>query len=246
MRKYIPRSLALNLRAAKELHKISPHLFPVTALNAVASALLPYVTVFFSARILQELALYRREEMLWKWVVSGVLMTGLLAIGKSLLYQRFETLFDDIWGRKEILFCRKMFSLDFSDIDKQETHDLRAQIAQNENWAGWGMMKTPGTLRNLITNITGIVSGIGLTVGLFLSPVPKSAGKLTVLNHPLFILLFAAAMILVSLLAGKLTAKSIAYWGSVSEEATLDNRLFTYFGFLDRKKERNSDTGYNV
>ena len=35
---------------------------------------------------------------------------------------------DDLYGRKETLFCRKFFSMDYADVDKQETRDLRAQI----------------------------------------------------------------------------------------------------------------------
>ena len=130
-----------HLRALKELHKIGPRLFPVYALHAGAEALLPYVTVFFSAAILRELALLRRPEVLWKWVAASVLTTGLLAIAKVFLNQRKETLLSDIWGRKEILFIRKAFSMDYADLDKQETHDLRQQIQQNERFSSWGIMR---------------------------------------------------------------------------------------------------------
>ena len=125
------RALRLHLRAAKELHRIGPKLFPSTILSAIVSGLLPYVTVFFSARILQELAVLRRPGVLWKWVAAGVLCSGLGAIAKAFLYQRSETLLDDLYGRKELLFIRKMFSLDYADMDKQETHDLREQIREN-------------------------------------------------------------------------------------------------------------------
>lgn len=233
--------LSLQFRAAKLLSRVNPKFFAFLTLSSVISALLPYITVFFSAHILKELALLRRADVLWRWVICGVLITGFFAVLSSFLYRRYETFLDDLYGRKEILFAEKMFSMDFADMDKQESHDLRAQIMQNENWAGWGLMKVPAAYESGLKSIIGIFSGIALTVGLFTSPVPEAAGGLTVLNSPLFILVLATVMVVVSLLAGACNAKKFSYWGSMSEKATFGNRLFGFFGFIGTKKGRETD-----
>lgn len=234
-------TLSLHLRGLKELHKISPNLFPVMVLHAVIAGLIPYVTVFFSARIIKELEASTNERILWNWVFVCVLSTGILGILEAWLNQRFTTLFDDMWGRKEILFCRKTFSLDFADMDKQQTHDLRNQIQQNEQWSGWGFTRIPVFLDKFLHSGIGIAGGIALCVSLFTLKIPKTAGVLTILNHPVFILLFAAVMIFISLLAGKLYAISVSSLSKVAESATFGNRLFGFFGFLGSRKERSSD-----
>ncbi len=241
MSKDFIHTLAVHKRGIKELHKVCPHIFPVITLFAVFSALIPYVTVFFSAKILTELATLRRPDILWKWVAAGVVVTGLLAIINEFLNQRFETLFDDLWGRKDILFCRKAFSMDYANMDQQEIHDLRAQIAQNENWFAWGFCRVPRFYRESLKSMIGILSGITLTVGLFTSPVPDSGGPLTVLNNPVFVLLFAGVLIGTGLLAGNLYTKAAGYWNSASKDATLGNRLFAHFGFIGLAKERAAD-----
>ena len=235
------KAITTTVRGARELHKVSPKLFPVITLAAIVSALIPYATVFFSAQILKELTLLRRAEVLWKWVAAGVFSTGALAICKALLRQRFETLYDDVYGRKEILFCRKMFSLDFADMDKQRIHDLRAQIQQAENWAGYGLARVPDYFEQSIRCVIGIISGIALTVSLFTSPVPDSGGALTILNHPVFVPLFAAVIIVISLLAGKIYTKVAQLWSDAAETATFGNRLFSFFCGLGSKKERSAD-----
>ena len=237
----IKHAVSLHVRAAKALHSISPRFFPILTLYCVAAAALPYVTVFFSAQLLKELALLRRASALRNWAIAGVLSTGLAAVLKAVLYQHKETLLDDLYGRKEILFARKMFSLDFADVDRQETHDLRAQISQNENWASWGLMRVPHACEYGLKSMVGILSGAALTASLFTSPVPESAGWLTALNHPVFILILGAAMVIVSILAGKFHTKAISYWSQASEEATLGNRLFSFFGFLGKDKHRGAD-----
>lgn len=95
------RTIAAHKRGAKELYTVSHRLFPVIALGAVVSALFPYVSVFFSARILSELAGARRADVLWQWVAGGVAVTGLFSLANAFLEQRKETLIDDVWGRNE-------------------------------------------------------------------------------------------------------------------------------------------------
>ena len=238
-------AVTIHLRGIKELHKVSSGFFPVLTLHCIVSAITPYITVFFSAQILKELATLRRADILWKWVVASVLGVGIVTILKTVLWRRYQTLLNDLWGRKEILFIHKMFSLDFSELDKQQNHDLRAQIRQNENWASYGLMRVPEIYEHFVTGVIGILSGIALTISLFASPVPDTAGWLTVMNHPLFILVMGILMVGVSILAGKLTAASTKCWSEFAEEATFGNRLFEHFGFVGTHKERSVDIRMN-
>lgn len=236
---------AMHLRAVRELHQVTPSFFPVLTLYCIFDAILPYVTVFFSARILTELATLRRAEILWRWVFAGVVCTGLGAIAKAMLFRRYQSLLNDLYGRKEILFIHKMFDLDYAELDKQENHDLRDQIRQNENWSGWGLMRVENVYSGAVTSVMGLLGGITLTVSLFLSPVPADAGWLTVLNNPLFVLVLAAGILLVSIFAGRLSAKSTQCWSDCAEEATLGNRLFGHFGFIGRDTKRSIDIRMN-
>ena len=153
------KAAAMHLRAIEELHSVTPRFFPVLTLYCLFGAITPYVTVFFSARILTELAMLRRAEILWRWVLAGVLCVGLAAIGKALLYRRYNTLLEGRYGRKDMLFVNKMFRLDYSELDKQENHDLREQIKQNENWSGWGLMRVHEIYSGVVTGFLGLFSG---------------------------------------------------------------------------------------
>lgn len=237
----IKYSARMHLRAIKELHMVSKKFFPTLTLYCVFSAITPYISVFFSAQILRELAVLRRADMLWKWVGVSVVGIGVTSALKAFLQRRYNTLLNDLWGRKEILFIRKVFSLDFSELDKQENHDLRSQIKENEQWSSWGIMRVVSIYEDFVTSVIGLFSGIALTIGLFLAPVPKSAGWLVVMNNPLFALLLAFIMVGVSILAGKFSAASTNCWSDFAEEATFGNRLFGHFGFAGMDKERSID-----
>ena len=239
------RAAATHLRAIKELHHVTPRFFPVLTLYCLFGAITPYVTVFFSARILTELAMLRRAEILWRWVLAGVLCVGLAAIGKALLYRRYNTLLEDLYGRKDMLFVNKMFRMDYSELDKQENHDLREQIKQNENWSSWGLMRVQEIYCGVVTSVLGLFSGAALTVSLFTAPMPSSAGWLVVLNNPIFVLVLAFGILIISVLAGRLSAGAVQCWGDFSEEATFANRKFSHFGFIGQDKRRAIDIRMN-
>lgn len=239
------RAAAVHLRAIRELHRVTPQHFPVLTLYCLFGAITPYVTVFFSARVLTELATLRRAEILWRWVLAGVLCTGFAAVAKAALHRRCNTLLNDLYGRKEMLFVHKIFRLDYSELDKQENHDLREQIKQNEQWSGWGLMRVHEIYSGAVTGILGLLSGTALTVSLFTAPVPNSAGWLVVLNDPIFALVLAAGILIISILAGRLSARAMQCWGDFSEEATFGNRRFAHFGFLGRDKRSAIDIRMN-
>ena len=235
------RIVSAHLRGMKELHKVSHQLFPTLILCSVLKGIIPYVTVFFSAQILTELSEACRADILWKWVVASVVVVGVLSVLKSITQHRYGALFDDVWGRKEILFCRKSFSMDYADIDNQTIRDKRTQLFQNDNWAGWGFGRIMQITEDVVETIVGIAGGIALTVSLFTAVVPANGGNLTVLNNPLFVLLLAAMLLSICFISGKLSEKVVVLYSSASDKARFGNRVFSAFGFIGMNKSRAVD-----
>ena len=75
----------VHIWAIKQWWKIDPKLFFSTGLHAIASAVAPYVTVWFSARIINELAGARRPEVLGRLVMVTLLVTALLSLINAVL-----------------------------------------------------------------------------------------------------------------------------------------------------------------
>ena len=186
----LKKMLQLHLRALQDIHKISPRLFPAMVADRVVNALKPYLSIYISARIINELAGLRRVNILWFWVLCAIFTTALIALVNAYIsyhMNRQYNLYTAKYNTK--IFANKMFSMDFADMDKQETHDLRSQIRQNANWMGWGLSRALLLFTNMIKDITGIIGAIALTYSLFTLPIPDTAGMLTVFNHPFFVLL---------------------------------------------------------
>ena len=192
--------LKLTLRALKDINRCQPGKLLAIALSTVVSALSPYVTVWFSAQLINELAGARRADELWRWVVLTLTVTAVMGLLSAVL-RRWTAAMDTSFGhKKERLFAQKFMTMDYEDSDKQYTRDLYSQINQNENWGGMGLYKTVESFEKFMRSANGLLGAVALTVSLFTLPVPDTAGALTALNNPLFVLALLAVMALVLLL----------------------------------------------
>ena len=80
--------------------------------------------------------------------------------------------------------------------------------------------------------VCGILGAIILTVSLFTTPVPESAGTFVVLNHPVFLVGLIAVMIIVTVIGPVCNNIANAAYAELAEEARLGNRIFAAFGFM--------------
>ena len=230
-RNTLRETLTIHLRAAKDANHVAPGVFLSTVLSAIAEALSPYITIWFSAQLINELASARRVELLIKWAILTTVVTAVMGLIRAGL-KRWDTARENVYYQKfTILYTEKFLSMDYADVDDQKTRDLFTQIQQNENWAGWGFNYLPMYVSWLTEAITGIFGAIALTVSLFTQRVPETAGALTVLNHPLLTIGILVVLLGVTLTRPALIGKGNAGWADLAEKSRFGNRLFSHFQF---------------
>lgn len=215
----------IHYRAFRDIRKVCPRLFPVILLKEILEAVSPYVTIFFSARILEELAGNRRTDEVWKWVFWTVVCEGILVLLNLVFRQWYEMQMEDFHFRKEKLFTDKLFSMDFADIDKQETHDLRSRIKINEQYWDWGLKSVPEKLGQIIRAAVSILTAFSLTLSLFTLPVTKRGKAWEILNNPLLILGLLGIMALLYFAVKYLQEILNKCWEVVNDDLNLSNIL---------------------
>lgn len=234
-------ALSLNYRAYKILNKQCPRLFISLAMCSIVSSITPYAGIYLSAQIINELAGNRNPIVLWRLVIITVISTSILALlnaGLSRLKNCKQAAF---WYNKNKLYTDKMLNMDFCSLDEQNTHNLRSQIFQNEQWSGWGIGKIIGYFESIVNSTISIASAVALTVSLFTLSVPSKSGKLTILNHPLFAVAIIAVLFTVTFTAPMFSNKANSFWAKSADDAKMGNRIFAFFGFMAQDRNRALD-----
>ena len=229
-----------NLRAWGIWWKLCPQAFVSLLLSSVVKAVTPYVTIFLSARIIDELSGARRPDQLLRWVVLTLACTAVCALLQGVL-TRWSNYAKGCAGQlDDQLYMDKMVALDYADVDRQAVFDLYAQIRQNENWAGWGIPKTISFFESFVTAVVQILGGVGLSVSLFLSPIPAGSG-LAFLNHPLSAAAILGLMLLAAVVSPLCANRASRYWTDYAATVRQTNRILGFYPLLGMQRSRAAD-----
>lgn len=233
------RSMA---RGYKLWHQYAPKLLPSAALYSAFSAVSPYVTIYLSSQILNELAGERDPQRLLWLVVLTISLTAALGAITALLNRWRLANRQEIYYTTRRMESDKLLSMDFQAADDAHTHQLLSKANQVYNWADYGMPFLVIHFEELLKPLFGIAGALVLTVTLFTQPVPESAGAWAALNNPLVTLLALAVLLGVTFLAPLCQNKSTEFFTQSAEKATGGNRMYHFFYWEMAKPERAVDT----
>ena len=120
------KAAAMHLRAIKELHSVTPRFFPVLTLYCLFGAITPYVTVFFSARILTELATLRRYDLPVKIVLLDNQALGMVRQWQELFFdKRYSEI--DLSDNPDFAEVARAFGMQALYVDKAADVDAALQ-----------------------------------------------------------------------------------------------------------------------
>ena len=226
------RALRTNNQALKLVYQHYPQMVLSYLINVVWNALTPYVGIFLSALVIDELAGARDVKRLQMLVIITLASAAVIALGTALLNKWKETQNAGWWLKIEHLVSEKMLDTDYVNLDDTNTAEMLSTIRQNFNGGGWGLGQVLECYKELCSSVFTILGGLALTVSLFAIKVPGDAGTLTLLNNPLIVLGVVIVMLAVTFIAPMLNNKAGSYYAKYANSHNLGNRLFSFFGYL--------------
>lgn len=237
----LSKALQLNNRAFRLFYKRYPQMILSRIINTVWKALTPYVGIFLSALIIDELAGNRNIERLQTLVIITLVSAAVIAFVSTLLNKWMKTQNAGMWLKVENILSEKMLDMDFVNLDDTHTAELLSTIRQNIQGGGWGLFRAATSYEALCSDILTILGGVSLTVSLFASKIPDGIDSFSALDHPLVIAAVIAAMLAVTFIAPILNNKAGSYYAKHADSHNLGNRLFSFFGWLGYNRELATD-----
>lgn len=235
------KAFKISNRALMLFYKKYPQMVLSRLLSVVWNSLTPYVGIFLSALIIDELSGSRNIERLKLLVLLSLCSAAVIALVSALLNKWRETHNSGKWVKVSDVLSEKMLDMDYSRRDETSTSELFSTIQQNGQSGGWGLYNFMVAYERLISSVLTILGGISLTVTLFICMVPDDSKSLLFLNNPVVVVGVIAIMVCITLSAPMLSNKADSYWAKYSELANLGNRYFSFFGRLSYKNDYAAD-----
>lgn len=233
----------LSRRAFVLWYREYPALFAATALYCLLNAVFPYITLYFSAQLLNELAGARQKELLIQKIVTLLAAEAVVLLLRAVVFRWKSTLSDGtciyFYGRRRQF--EKLLSMDFCDAESSETQALLREVQQTAKWRNYGVRRVYTQFQQFLEALFRLLGGIALSVSLFRLPVRADAGRLVVLNHPGFIGLLVLLLCGVTLVSPWLETVGKKCVIQCEEELKLGNRFFNFFAALMSEDKRALD-----
>lgn len=221
----LKKRAALTARGYRMLGSYCPGLVRDKALCALILAVQPLFTVWFSARILDEIAGSRRAEILLGYALA--------TLAGNFVLQLFKSAVEKVCGQKEAqmwalfgkVFSDKQMRMDYVDLENARVQAQKKQAEENLFMFGNGLAQLVWGTTGLVRGAVSLAASAAMTVSLFLQ-----SGRVGWLNSPLW----ALALFLCALLAGLCQS-----WCTVRENRVFEkwcagtvwyNRVFMFFG----------------
>lgn len=231
----------INIKAMKLLWGEYPQMFASRIIYIIYNALTPYVGIYLSALILGELSTTRDPQRLMRLVIITLASAAVISLIAALIRKWYMTNSAGMYYKVDRILTKKLLDMDFACVEDAKTQQLLSTIIQNQNGQGWGLINAYSGVEQIVSSATTILGGAALTVTLFTSRVPQSAGWLTVLNNPFIVLLVLAVMILITYASPALSSKANEYWARETDKHNLANRLFGFYGWMGYHKDLAAD-----
>lgn len=237
------QAFKLHLWAAKVWWKIEPRLFLSVIFAAVAETVIPYVTIWFSARIINELAGQRNPEVLLRLVLTTVAVTAGLSVLSSVLKRWKNAEHEMDMPLEERLMNEKLLSMEYAATEATATKDIKNEMRfhQMGNVFGFGKVHH-WYLEHLINAVVSVISASALLYGFFVTRVPDSAPEFQWLDSPITSIVFVVVLLGSILLAQVMQAKGNQYHNeNIYPHMNMSNRRLNSFGRMGFRSYRQSD-----
>lgn len=219
------KRMEITKRGYRLLHTYTPGLIRAKTVSAVVEGLFPFVSIWFSAQIINELMGERRQEVFLGYILVVTGIHFLFSMIKNVSDKDGDEKEADMWNQFRKIFTDKQVSMDYADLENQEIQKQKQKAEENLFMFGNGLGQLVWNSSDLARVVTGIIASVSLTVSLFKA---KSGNK--VMDSWLWIPAILAVMILLGYVYYLLEKKENYVFAKWTEGTVWFNRTFQFFG----------------
>mgnify|MGYP001025063720 CR=1 FL=1 len=221
----IQKRISVTMRGFGILKQYCPGLAQGMACYELINSVQPFLSVWFSAQIINEIATHRRIKTVIIYVTGVVLANFICAVIKSMIHRICSEKESQMWSWFGKIFSDKQISLDFVDLESVKIQQQRQEAEENLYMFGNGLAQLVWGTSSLVRAFVNILASIAMTITLFVS---KSGNK--VIDNPAWILILLVCIALGGLSNSKATIKEHNIFMKWCKDTVWFNRAFMFFG----------------
>lgn len=199
----------------KEIYKLQPWILPVTIIDALFKAIAPFINIYMSAWIIDELIGAKDiTNLIWLIAITIILNLAIHLISSALGHLS-EVLRNVMTQNQNMRLNEKIINMDYEHVENPEVHSLRRKIVESKMLNGGGVNGLIHYIGDLVKGFVTVITSIVLVINLF-KPNAVAEGNLSIINSSFFSYIFLIALLMGTAFTIKIRTKA-------------DKKSFTYF-----------------
>ena len=219
------------------LKKYCPGLAEQKALYEIIHSLQPFISIWFSARIVDELINYCRKEYIATYVISIIVINFICTVIQNILLHVCNEKESQMWNWFEKVFSDKQMSLDYDELEDVSIQKQWQEVEENLFMFGNGLAQLVWGTSVMVKLFINIFVALLMSGTLFIS---KTGEK--IVDHPIWIVAILGCITLCGFSNYKATRKENSLFMKWCDNSLWFNRTFMFFGHelytnLERAKD---------
>lgn len=221
----ISKRIAITTRGLSLLKAYCPGLAQGKAVYECISAIQPFVSIWFTAQIVNELSAARHMRTILLYVLFAVLFNFLCALSKGIIQHVCNEKESQMWSWFGKVFSDKQMALDFVDLENAAIQHQRQEAEENLYMFGNGLGQLFWGIAALVRTLVYLVLSLVMTFSLFFSRTGHP-----VMDHPIWIVIVLLCIMLGGLSKSRATIRENEVFLSYCKKTVWFNRVFMFFG----------------
>lgn len=221
----LKKRIDITRRGYAILNTYIPGLIRAKTISAIIEALTPFVTIWFSAGIINEMAGERSAKALIFYVLMLIGIHFVFSMTKNVMDRIVDEKEAGMWNYFRKIFSDKQMSMDYVDLEDLDIQKQQQKTKENLFMFGNGLGQLVWGTADLVRVTVGMIASVSLTASLFMA---KSGNKM--LDSYLWVIIIITVMVLFGTIYGFLTRKENAVFHKWTENTVWFNRTFMFYG----------------
>ena len=221
----ITKRISVTMRGFSILKQYCPGLAQGKAMYKLINSIQPFVSIWFTAQIVNEISSQRRLKTILLYVLGAVLINFICALLKSIINHVCNEKESQMWSWFGKVFSDKQISLDFVDLENAAIQHQRQEAEENLYMFGNGLAQLFWGISALVRTLVYIVLSLVMTVSLFIS---TSGNRF--IDHPIWIGIILVCIAVGGLSKSKATISENDVFMEYCKNTVWFNRVFMFFG----------------
>lgn len=219
------------------LRKYCPGLSEQKALYEFIHSLQPFITIWFSARIVDEMTNHCRKDYIASYVICVITINFICIVFQNVLLHICNEKESQMWIWFEKVFSDKQMSLDYDDLEDVSIQKQRQEVEENLFMFGNGLAQLVWGTSVMVKVFINIFVALLMSGTLFISKTGER-----IVDHPIWIVAILGCITLCGFSNYKATRKENSLFMKWCDNSLWFNRTFMFFGHelytnLERAKD---------